>query len=176
MFCFAQWLLRPCPAAVRGAVQGTLEALSFVLPQHGRPSAASGHPAPGTLSLTPGTARSLKHQLQQGAHCSQSWGKEGPLLEGLCHLTGKPKSSPRARLHLQSIPAGRRADHSCFFLLAAARPPGNPPQQGWEGRKNLLRMCPHTPQTKCPGTAGSSGCSAHLCCKPQGRRRLERQL
>lgn len=46
---------------------------------------------------------SLKHHLQQEPHCSQSQGKEDPLLKSLCHLTRKPKSSPRAHLLLQSI-------------------------------------------------------------------------
>lgn len=69
----------------------------------------------GTLSLTTGTAQCLKHQLQQETRCSQPQGKEVHRLKSLCHLTGKPKSSPQAHLCLQSIPAGRRAGHSCHL-------------------------------------------------------------
>lgn len=67
--------------------------------------------SPGTLSW-----------LQQEMHCSQSWGKEHHCLKSLCHLTGKPKSSPQAPFRLQSIPAGRRAGQSCrLFTLGCCK-------------------------------------------------------
>lgn len=65
LFCFAQWLLRSCPTVEQRAQQGTSKALGLVLSPHRGSSVASGHPAPGTLSLTPGTAWSLKYLLQQ---------------------------------------------------------------------------------------------------------------
>lgn len=113
LFCFAQWLLRSCPTAKQRARQGTSKAHSLVLSPHSRSSVASGRPAPGTLSLTPGTAWSLKYRLQQETHCSQSQGKEDRHLKSLCHLTRNSKSHPRNRLCLQGICAGRRAGHSC---------------------------------------------------------------
>lgn len=92
---------------------GPSKALSFALPQPRGPGAASSRPAHRALRLTPGTAQSLKHPLQQEARCCQSQGKEDHHLKSLCHLTGKPKSSPRSHPCLQSIPTGRRAGHSC---------------------------------------------------------------
>lgn len=106
--------------------ESTSKPLSFTLPWHGRPSVASDHPPPGTC-----------RQLKQEMHCFQSWGKEHHCLKSLCYLTGKPKSSPQAPLHLQSIPTGRRAGHSCHLsILHCCKTTGDP--QGWEGQKNLL--------------------------------------
>lgn len=149
---------------VQRAVQGTSKALSFAPPQHGGPSTASGRPAPGALSLTPGTARFLKHQLQWEAHCSQSQGKEDPLLKSLCHLTRRPKSSPRAHLRLQSIPAGRRAGHSCHLSIPhCCRATRGPSPAGLGGPKEPLErvQIPHKPRALAQqGAAGARLTSA----------------
>lgn len=110
------------------SMAGHFKGISLVLSPHRGTSVASGRPAPGTLSLTPGTAWSLKYLLQQETHCSQYQGKEDHRLESLCHLTRKSKSHPRTHLCLQGIHAGEEQGTPVIsVLLAAARPPGDPP-------------------------------------------------
>jgi len=133
-------------------------ALGFSMSQHGGPGTGSSHPAPGTLSLTPGTARSLKHPLQQEAPCSQSRGQKDHRLKTLCHLAGKPKSSPPAHPCLQSIPAARRAGRFCHLSTPRSRKATQGPSlAGLGGPKETLEWV-QIPQTTSPGKAGSSWC------------------
>lgn len=165
MFCFAQWLLRSCPTAV----QEWCGALQKQSASHCRGTKDPVQPVAvltisGTLSLTTGAAQWLKYQLQQETRCSQSQGKEVHRLKSLCHLTGKPKSSPQAHLRLQSIAAGRRAGHSCHLSTpCCCKAAQGPSPAGLGGPKEPLEwvQTPHKPHPLAEqGAAGAQLTSA----------------